>query len=87
MSSWIDQVRASHNLQLAATAVASGVLVGGAILGLQRAKQEYRVHDLKSSIPDVDKEVDVGRVCLLCLHCFNKFLYEKWRVLTLLKDK
>lgn len=62
MSGWIDQVKSSHNLQLAATALASGFLVGSAILGLQKAKQEYRVHDLKSSIPDLDKEEDVTAV-------------------------
>jgi hypothetical protein len=63
-STWIDQVRSSHNLQLAATAVVSGLLVGSAILGLQRAKQEYRVSDLKSSIPDLDKDENVVQVCL-----------------------
>ncbi|THX47574.1 hypothetical protein D6C77_10483 [Aureobasidium pullulans] len=62
MSSWVDQVRSSHNLQLAATAVASGLLVGSAILGLQKAKQQYRVSDLKSSIPDLDKDENVVRI-------------------------
>jgi hypothetical protein len=67
-SSWIDQVRSSHNLQLAATAVASGLLVGSAILGLQKAKQEYRVSDLKSSIPDLDKDENVVQVCFVYLY-------------------
>jgi hypothetical protein len=62
-STWIDQVRSSHNLQLAATAVVSGLLVGSAILGLQKAKQEYRVSDLKRSIPDLDKDENVVQVC------------------------
>jgi hypothetical protein len=66
-STWIDQVRSSHNLQLAATAVVSGLLVGSAILGLQRAKQEYRVSDLKSSIPDLDKDENVVQVCCFLL--------------------
>lgn len=70
-STWIDQVRSSHNLQLAATAVASGLLVGSAILGLQKAKQEYRVSDLKSSIPDLDKDENVVQVCLM--------LWKFWR--------
>ncbi|KAH0075873.1 hypothetical protein KCU66_g21297, partial [Aureobasidium melanogenum] len=61
-STWIDQVRSSHNLQLAATAVASGLLVGSAILGLQKAKQQYRVSDLKSSIPDLDKDENVIQI-------------------------
>ena len=65
-STWIDQVRSSHNLQLAATAVASGLLVGSAILGLQKAKQEYRVSDLKSSIPDLDKDENVVQVSEIC---------------------
>jgi hypothetical protein len=46
--------------------VASGLLVGSAILGLQKAKQEYRVSDLKSSIPDLDKDENVVQVCF-CL--------------------
>lgn len=66
-SAWIDQVRSSHNLQLAATAVASGLLVGSAILGLQKAKQQYRVSDLKSSIPDLDKDENVIQVCVLVM--------------------
>jgi hypothetical protein len=75
-SSWIDQVRSSHNLQLAATAVASGLLVGSAILGLQKAKQEYRVSDLKSSIPDLDKDENVVQVCF-CLSLGIVFVVEK----------
>ena len=70
MSSWVDQVRSSHNLQLAATAVASGLLVGSAILGLQKAKQQYRVSDLKSSIPDLDKDENVVRVCFTLMWNF-----------------
>jgi hypothetical protein len=78
-SSWIDQVRSSHNLQLAATAVASGLLVGSAILGLQKAKQEYRVSDLKSSIPDLDKDENVVQVCFV--HLCGFFLSRRKRVL------
>ncbi|KAK8202267.1 hypothetical protein M8818_005795 [Zalaria obscura] len=62
MSSWIERVSQSHKLQLAATAVVSGCLVGGAIVGLQAAKRQYKVYDLKESIPDLRDEQDVGHI-------------------------
>jgi hypothetical protein len=52
MSSWISRTTASHNAQLITTAVVSGVVVGGAILGFQQARRLYRVADLKASIPE-----------------------------------
>ncbi|TKA73563.1 hypothetical protein B0A49_04091 [Cryomyces minteri] len=56
MSSFIARATSSHQAQLATTAIVSGVLVAGAILGLQTAKKRYRVQDLKASIPDVDED-------------------------------
>lgn len=64
MSTWIGQVTSSHRLQLVATAVLSGVLVGGAILGLQAAKQNYRVNDLKDSIPGLSQQHEVTKVSI-----------------------
>lgn len=62
MSSWLESVGSSHKLQLAATALVSGAVVGGAILGLQEAKRKYRVHDLKHSIPDAKENHDTTGV-------------------------
>jgi len=64
MSSWIDRATANHNAQLVTTAVVSGVVVGSAILGLQKAKRMYRVADLKASIPELDDDHRTNRVSL-----------------------
>lgn len=63
MSTWISDVFHSHRLQLAATAIISGALVAGAILGLQTAKREYKIYDLKESIPGLNEAHDVEKVC------------------------
>lgn len=62
MSTWVTQVSSSHKIQLVATAVLSGVLVGAAILGLQTAKRQYKINDLKDSIPSLREEHDVVKV-------------------------
>lgn len=62
MSNWLESIKTSQKLQLAATAVVSGFVVGGAILGLQQAKRRYRVESLKESIPDLQHERNIGRV-------------------------
>ena len=62
MASWLPDAFSSHKVQLAVTAVASGVVVGGAIIGLQNAKRLYRVQDLKDSIPSLHDEKHVGKV-------------------------
>ncbi|KAF2205274.1 hypothetical protein GQ43DRAFT_386209 [Delitschia confertaspora ATCC 74209] len=56
MSSGLSRLTASHNAQLITTAVVSGVVVGSAILGFQKARRMYRVESLKESIPDLDEE-------------------------------
>ena len=55
MSSWLSRTASSHKAQLAATAVVSGAVVAGAILGYQHTRRKNRVRDLKSSIPDVEE--------------------------------
>lgn len=62
MSSWLESVGSSHKLQLAATAIVSGAVVGGAIIGLQQAKRKYKVYDLKHSIPNSKEKHDTTRV-------------------------
>ncbi|KAI9866330.1 MAG: hypothetical protein M1813_001452 [Trichoglossum hirsutum] len=55
MSSWLSRTVSSHRAQLAATAVVSGAVVAGAILGFQHAKRKSRVELLKRSIPELDE--------------------------------
>ncbi|KAJ4294123.1 hypothetical protein N0V90_007813 [Kalmusia sp. IMI 367209] len=62
MSSWVSRATASHNVQLITTAVVSGVVVGSAILGFQKARRMYKVADLKASIPDIDDEYQATRL-------------------------
>ncbi|KAF2735939.1 hypothetical protein EJ04DRAFT_551630 [Polyplosphaeria fusca] len=62
MSSWISRVTASHHAQLITTAVVSGVVVGGAILGFQEARRMYRVQKLKDSIPNIDENHHATRI-------------------------
>lgn len=64
MSTWLSNIAESHRVQLAVTAVVSGALVGSAIVGLQTAKKQYKVSDLKDSIPSLKEEHEVGKVHL-----------------------
>jgi hypothetical protein len=41
--------------QFAATAIVSGAVVAGAILGYQAVRRHERVEDLKSSIPELGR--------------------------------
>ncbi|KAG8627088.1 hypothetical protein KVT40_004571 [Elsinoe batatas] len=62
MSNWLTNIAESHRVQLAVTAVVSGAVVASAIFGLQTAKKQYRVSDLKESIPDLKDEQNVGQI-------------------------
>ncbi|KAF2875092.1 ubiquitin-protein ligase-like protein molybdopterin-converting factor [Massariosphaeria phaeospora] len=62
LSSLVSRATASHKAQLVTTAVVSGVVVGGAILGLQKVRRTYRVADLKASIPDLSEEHHATRL-------------------------
>lgn len=55
MPSWISRASESHHAQLVATAAVSGLVVGSAILGYQKARRMTRVADLKASIPDLSE--------------------------------
>lgn len=57
-----SRVTTPHNVQLITTAVVSGVVVGSAILGLQKAMRMYRIRELKASIPDLDSDHYASRV-------------------------
>ncbi|KAI9812765.1 MAG: hypothetical protein M1827_004521 [Pycnora praestabilis] len=51
MSSWISRPPFSHQAQLVAVAVVSGVVVAGSILSLQAVRRKVQIDDLKASIP------------------------------------
>ncbi|KAI1818613.1 ubiquitin-protein ligase molybdopterin-converting factor [Poronia punctata] len=61
MASFLDRASANSRVQLAATAVVSGAVVAGAILGYQRLRQEERVQNLKSSIPSLSEDSEALR--------------------------
>ncbi|KAI0905225.1 ubiquitin-protein ligase molybdopterin-converting factor [Ustulina deusta] len=61
MASFLERASTNPRVQLAATAVASGAVVAGAILGYQRLRREERVHKLKSSIPSLADEGEALR--------------------------
>ncbi|KAI1427446.1 ubiquitin-protein ligase molybdopterin-converting factor [Xylaria sp. FL1777] len=56
MASLLEQARTNTRIQLAATAIASGAVVAGVILGYQRSQREGRMYELKNSIPLLDDE-------------------------------
>lgn len=55
MSSWLERQAASHNVQLAATAVLSGAVVAGLIYSGQAIRRKAAVDELKASIPELDE--------------------------------
>ena len=59
MSQWLQNQASSHKMQLAATAVVSGLVVAGAIFGAQALRRQVILEDLKASIPDVDQDQKV----------------------------
>ncbi|KAI1634761.1 hypothetical protein F4809DRAFT_665177 [Biscogniauxia mediterranea] len=59
-SSFLERASSSHQVQLAATALASGAVVATAILGYQRLQQAGRTSQLKDSIPShADRDQDL----------------------------
>ena len=59
MSQWLQNQASSHKVQLAATAVASGLVVAGAIFGAQALRRQVIIEDIKASIPDIDEDQKV----------------------------
>ncbi|KAL9020174.1 MAG: hypothetical protein Q9185_002631 [Variospora sp. 1 TL-2023] len=56
MSSWLERQLSSHQIQLAATALVSGITVAGLIYGGQAVRRKIAVEQLKASIPPLDDE-------------------------------
>ncbi|KAF2966910.1 hypothetical protein GQX73_g6658 [Xylaria multiplex] len=61
MASLLERASTNSRVQLAATAIASGAVVAGAILGYQRLQREERIHKLKSSIPSLANDNEALR--------------------------
>lgn len=69
MASFLERATSSSKVQFAATAIASGAVVAGAILGYQRLQREERMHKLKDSIPSlIDESETLRRVRTLLLN-------------------
>lgn len=62
MSSWLERQLSSHQVQLAATALISGVTVAGLIYGGQAIRRKVAVEELKASIPPLDAEHQAQRL-------------------------
>ena len=68
MSSWLQQQATSHQLQLAATAAVSGLVVACSIFGVQAIQRQIAIDDLKASIPNID-ENHTSEAVRLPLNC------------------
>ncbi|KAL8767165.1 MAG: hypothetical protein Q9209_006256 [Squamulea sp. 1 TL-2023] len=62
MSSWFERQLSSHQFQLAATALVSGITVAGLIYGGQAIRRKVAVEDLKASIPPESEEHQAQRL-------------------------
>ncbi|KAH8201165.1 hypothetical protein TruAng_004633 [Truncatella angustata] len=56
MSSFLSRAASDTKIQFATTAIVSGAVVAGTILGLQRLQRESRIHRLKDSIPELEND-------------------------------
>ena len=67
MSSWLERQGSSHQTQLIATAIISGITVIGVVFGVQAIRRQVAMDDLKASIPNVDEphDIDTVRSCSL----------------------
>jgi len=63
MTAWLERQAANHHVQLAATAVVSGIAVAGLIYGTQAARRKVAVDDLKASIPELNESYHAQKVC------------------------
>ncbi|MCJ1383612.1 hypothetical protein MMC17_006726 [Xylographa soralifera] len=62
MSTWLERQGSSHQTQLIATAILSGITVIGIVFGAQAIRRQVAVEDLKASIPSVDEPHDADTV-------------------------
>lgn len=60
--SFLSRAASSTHVQFAATALVSGAVVAGAIIGYQQLAREERVSRLKSSIPALEDDRNSAQV-------------------------
>lgn len=60
----MSRTTSSHQAQLVATALVSGIVVAGAVLGFQTARRKFKVARVKADIPDISQEHVATRVRL-----------------------
>ena len=63
MSIQLQQYASSHQVQLAGTALISGLLVASAIYGAQALSRKAALENLKASIPILHDDHACGGVC------------------------
>ena len=63
MSSWFERQASNHQVQLAATAVLSGIAVASIIYGSQAARRRVAIDELKASIPELSETHHAQTVC------------------------
>lgn len=68
MSSWLERQASSHHVQLAATALLSGVAVAGLIYGSQNIRRKAAVDELKASIPELSENHHADLVSRTAIH-------------------
>ena len=69
--SWLDRQCSNHNVQLAAAALVSGIMVASTIYGVQAIQRKERVEELKASIPELSEDYKADLVCVQLLsHSF-----------------
>ena len=71
MASWLERQASSHHVQLAGTAVFSGIAIAGIIYGSQAIRRKTAIDELKASIPDLDDSHHadlVGRTIFLFMN-------------------
>ncbi|KAI0124684.1 ubiquitin-protein ligase molybdopterin-converting factor [Xylariales sp. AK1849] len=56
MTSLLSRAASNTHIHFATTAIMSGAVVAGAILGYQQFQRESRIHQLKDSIPELENE-------------------------------
>lgn len=78
MASFFSRAASNTQVQFATTAIVSGAVVAGTILGLQHLQRETRVHHLKDSIPELEEEdAAVHEVCWTSLPRRSQRVFRK----------
>lgn len=62
MASFLSRAASNTHIQFATTAVVSGAVVAGTIIGYQRLQRESRINHLKGSIPELEDDDGVRSI-------------------------